>query len=110
MVKSKKDGFENEGSKERKNKNRLKSVRSDFNAGSIDSFQQIYDVVAVSWIATKLGMGFTTLKNKSASPGDFTLNEIQRYADLIGIDFEDLLLFVKVRRGRPKHRTKKRKS
>lgn len=86
---------ETEQDRERKNKNRLKSVKSDFVAGNIKNFQQIYDVVAISWIAKKLGMGFTTLKDKSNYPGDFSLNEIKRYSDLIGVEFEDLLSFVK---------------
>jgi hypothetical protein len=52
-------------------------------------------VVAISWIAKKLGMGFTTLKEKSNSPGDFSLNEIKRYSELMGVAFEELLSFVK---------------
>lgn len=87
---------ENELEKERKNRNRLRSVKNDFINGNIKTFQQIYDVVAISWIAKKLGMGFTTLKEKSLSPGDFSLNEIQRFADLIGVEFENLLSFVKM--------------
>lgn len=95
MTKQRKVVSENELERERKNRNRLKSVKSDFLAGNIKNFQQIYDVVAKSWIAKKLGMGFTTLKEKSDSPGDFTLNEIRRFADLIGVEFEELLTFVK---------------
>lgn len=95
MAKQKKVVSESEIARERKNKNRLKSIKSDFIAGNIKGFQQIYDVVAISWIAKKLGMGFTTLKEKSNSPGEFTLNEIKRYSELIGVDFEELLSFVK---------------
>ena len=95
MAKLSKVVSESNKERERKNRNRLKSVKSDFLADNIKSFQQIYDVVAVSWIAKQLGMGFTTLKEKSISPGNFTLNEIKRFADLIGVEFEELLAFVK---------------
>lgn len=91
MSKQRKLVDEKELEKERKNLNRLKSVKSDFLAGNIKNFQQIYDVVAPSWLAKKLNMGYTTLRTKSNSPGDFTLNEIQRYAELMGVDFEALL-------------------
>jgi hypothetical protein len=102
MAKLSKADSEDNKQRERKNKNRLKSVKSDFLAGNIKSFQQIYDVVAISWIAEQLGMGFTTLKSKSNSPGDFSLNEIKRFADLIGVDFDDLLIFIKALIKQPK--------
>lgn len=95
MAKQRKTANTKELEKERKNRNRLKSIKSDFLAGNIKNFQQIYDVVAPSWIAKKLGMGYTTVIDKSNSTGDFSLNEIKRYAELIGVDFEDFLEFVK---------------
>lgn len=95
MVKQRKAVGTKELERERKNRNRIKSVKSDFLAGNIKTFQQIYDVVAPSWIATKLGMGYNTLIDKSNSTGDFSLNEIKKYAELMDVDFEDLLMFVK---------------
>jgi hypothetical protein len=95
MAKQKNAAKTKELERERKNQNRLKSVRSDFLAGNIKNFQQIYDVVAPSWISEKLGMGYTTLRSKSNATGNFSLNEIKRYAELIGVDFEIFLEFVK---------------
>ncbi|MGC4102342.1 hypothetical protein [Ferruginibacter sp.] len=78
----------------RKRQHKLDSIKTDFEAGKIISFEQIFAVMAESRFATELRMGFITFRNKVNSPGDFTLNELIRFAELVGIDVQMVLKFI----------------
>lgn len=79
---------------ERKRKHKLASIKTDFEAGKIRSFEQIFAVMVESRLATELGLGFTTFRNKTNNPGEFTNNELIRFADLLDIDINIILKFI----------------
>lgn len=78
----------------RKRQHKLNSIKTDFEAGKIKSFEQIFAVMAESRLAAELAMGFTTFRNKVNNPGDFTNNELVRFADLVAVDINIILRFV----------------
>ena len=78
----------------RRRQHKLDSIKTDFEAGKIKSFEQIFAVMAESRLATELRMGFITFRNKVNSPGDFTNNELIRFAELINIDINLVLKFI----------------
>ncbi len=78
----------------RKRQHKLNSIKTDFEAGKINSFEQVFAVMAESRIADELGMGFVTFRNKCNSPGDFTNNELVRFAELIDVEINIILQFI----------------
>lgn len=79
---------------ERKRQHKLNSIKTDFEAGKIKSFEQIFAVMAESRLASELAMGFTTFRNKASNPGDFTNNELIKMAELIDVDINIILKFI----------------
>lgn len=79
---------------ERKRQHRLNSIKTDFEAGKIQGFEQVFAVMAESRIASELGMGFVTFRNKVNNPGNFTNNELIRLANLIDVDISIILKFI----------------
>lgn len=69
-----------------KRQHKLNSIKTDFEAGKIKSFEQIFAVMAEYQLAMELGLGFTTFRSKVNNTGEFTLNNIRRLADTIGIE------------------------
>jgi len=96
MPKKKKDISEIDKSSEeaRKRQHKLNSIKTDFEAGKIKSFEQIFAVMAESRFASELGMGFITFRNKSNNPGDFTNNELVRISQLLDVDISIILKFI----------------
>ncbi len=78
----------------RKRQHKLDSIKTDFEAGKIKSFEQIFAVMVESRMAKEMHMGFITFRNKVNSPGDFTTNELIRFAELIDIDINIVLKFI----------------
>ena len=78
----------------RKKQHKLNSIKTDFEAGKIKSFEQVFAVMAESRLAAELGMGFITFRNKVNSPGDFTNNELLHFAGLIDVDINIILKFI----------------
>lgn len=79
---------------QRTRQNKLNSIKTDFEAGKIRGFDQVFAVMVESRLARELGMGFTTFRNKRLSPGDFTNNELIRFAELVDIDINIMLKFI----------------
>ncbi len=77
-----------------KNRHKLNSIKTDFEAGRIKSFSQIYAVMVLSSFAKEVKMGFTTLKNKSGNPSDFTINELMRFSEALNVDINIVLNFI----------------
>ena len=73
---------------------KLDSIKTDFEVGKIKSFDQIFAVMAESRMSQEMRMGFITFRNKVNNPGDFTNNELVRFAELINIDINLVLKFI----------------
>ena len=73
---------------------KFKSLKTDFEAGKVENFQQIEALIPFSVLSRQIHMGYTTFKNKCNNPGDFTNNELIRLAELINIDINVLLKFI----------------
>jgi hypothetical protein len=78
----------------RKRQHKLNSIKTDFETGRIKSFEQIFAVLVESRMAAEMGMSFTTFRNKSQVPGDFTNNELVRMAELFDVDINTILQFI----------------
>ena len=78
----------------RKRQHKLNSIKTDFEAGKIKSFEQIFAVMVESRLAAELKMGFVTFRNKVNNPGDFTNNELVRFAELVDVDINIILKFI----------------
>jgi len=79
---------------ERKRQHKLNSIKTDFEAGKIKSFEQIFAVMVESRLASELRMGFVTFRNKVHNPGDFTNNELIRLSELTDVDINLILKFI----------------
>lgn len=79
---------------EQKLRIKLASLKTDFEAGKIESFLQIEALIPYSVLSRKVNMGYESFKNKANSPGDFSNNELIRLAELINIDMNLMLKFI----------------
>jgi len=86
---------EKESERARKRQHKLNSIKTDFEAGKIKSFEQIFAIMAESLIADEFGLGFTTFRNKTQSPGEFTLNNIRRFAEILDVDENIITKFIR---------------
>jgi hypothetical protein len=96
MPRKKREISENEKKQEelRKRQHKLNSIKTDFEAGKIKSFEQIFAVMVESRLAAELRMGFVKFRNKVNNPGDFTNNELINLAELIDVDINIILRFI----------------
>lgn len=78
----------------RKRQHKLNSIKTDFEAGKIKTFEQIFAVMVESRVAAELRMGFVTFRNKVNNPGDFTNNELVKMAELFDVDVNIILVFI----------------
>lgn len=70
------------------------SIKVSFEAGKLESFDQIDALVKPSVLAKELHMGYKSYRNKCISPGDFSNNELVRMAELFDIDVNLLIKFI----------------
>lgn len=85
---------ERKSEEERKRQHKLNSIKTDFEADKIKSFEQIFAIMAESRLAAELTMAFGTFRNKVLNPGDFTNNELVKMADLFDVDINIILKFI----------------
>lgn len=86
---------EKELERARKWQHKLNSLKTDFEVGKIKSFEQIFAIIAEYQLAKELGLGFTTLRNKVNNPGEFSLNNIRRFAELVKVDDDTITKFLR---------------
>ncbi|MBO9684280.1 MAG: hypothetical protein J7502_16710 [Flavisolibacter sp.] len=79
---------------EKELKHKYSSIKTSFEAGKLENFDQIDAIIRPSVLAKQLHMGYKSFKSKSESPGDFSNNELVRMADLFDIDINLLLKMV----------------
>ena len=89
--------------KERQRQNRLNSVKHELESGNAKSFDQIFAIVSETRFSIELGVAFQTFRRKVEDPGEFTLNEIMRFAMLIGVKYDVMADWL---RDRIKEKTK----
>ncbi len=75
-------------------KNRLNSIKNELEALRINSFEQIFAIISESRMATELGISFYAFRKKVEDPGEFTVNEMARFAALIGVKYDTIANFI----------------
>lgn len=74
--------------------NKLKSVKTVLELGSVKHFDDIFDVIPKSKVAKEMMMAYGTFKNKVFSPGQFTILELERLAEIFSVDYNTIYTFV----------------
>jgi hypothetical protein len=62
------------------------TVKKLFEAGSIDSFDEIVNIVGKTNIAKALGMHYDTFNDRMKHPDEFSVKHLLKLASLIGVD------------------------
>ncbi len=83
-----------ESEKIQKRQNKLNSLKNQFESGKIKNFGEIFAIFDPSPLAIELNITFYTFKKKVADPGEFTNNEIIRFAKLINVDEQIIVKFI----------------
>ena len=80
--------------KQQKRQHKLNSLKNEFEGGKIENFSQIFAIFSRSPLSAELEIPFYTFKSKVSNPGEFTINELTRFADLVNVDRELVLKFI----------------
>ena len=80
--------------KQEKREHKLNSLKNEFEAGKIKNFKHVFAIFNRSPLADELGIPFYTFKKKVSNPGEFTINELIRFAKLIDVDTQTIFAFV----------------
>ncbi len=80
-----------------KRRNRLNSIKNELEAGRITGFDQIFAIISETRMSIELGISFMAFRKKVVDPGEFTLNEIMRFAALIGVKYDVMADFLRDR-------------
>ncbi len=80
--------------KQQKRKNKLNSLKNEFEGGKIQSFDQLFAILDRSPLAKELNIPFYTFKKKVADPGEFTNNELRKLASLLNVAPELIVKFI----------------
>lgn len=93
--------------KEQKRQNKLNSLKNEFEGGKIKDFGQVFAIFNQSPLAKELDIPFYTFKQKIADPGEFTINELIRFAQLINVDDQLIVKFIFEHKKNLSKKTKK---
>lgn len=85
---------EKQTGRETKRKNRLNSLKNEFERGSILNFSQIFAIISETQFSEELCMSFYTFRKKTVDPRSFTIGELMQLSDLIGVDYSIIYAFV----------------
>lgn len=83
-----------ESEKLQKRQNKLNSLKNQFESGKVKNFGEVFAIFDPSPLAIELNITFYTFKKKIADPGEFTNNEIIRFAKLINVDEQIIVKFI----------------
>lgn len=75
-------------------KNRLNSIKNELESARISSFEQIFAIISESRMATELGISFYAFRKKVEDPGEFSVNEMMRFAALVGVRYDIIANFI----------------
>ncbi|SFM75087.1 hypothetical protein SAMN05428949_0663 [Chitinophaga sp. YR627] len=74
-------------------KHKLTVIHNALLGGTLDNFDQLFAIIPKSTIQILLGTSFYAFPKKVASPGTFTLEEIDFLASLFKVDFDVMIAF-----------------
>lgn len=94
MVKKKANDIEKRKAREIKRKNRLNSLRNEFEGNKIKAFDQVFAIVSETNLAAELNISAYNFRKKIYDPGEFTISEILRFSSLIGVDYNIIATFI----------------
>jgi hypothetical protein len=77
-----------------KRKNKLNSIKNEFEGGKIKSFDQIFAIMSETRLAEEVGISFYTFRKKVNNPGEFTIQEIIRFSELVGVEYNIISVFI----------------
>lgn len=77
----------------RRNEQKLSYLKAEFEAERISSWQQVFAFYAISTIALDLGIHFNSFQKKIKTNRAFTLDELIRFAEIIGVDHRIIINF-----------------
>jgi hypothetical protein len=79
---------------QQKRQHKLNSLKNEFEGGKISNFSQVFAIFSRSPLSKELGIPFYTFKTKVSNPGEFTNNELIRFAELINVDIDIIVKFI----------------
>ena len=74
--------------------NRLNSIKNGIENGTIKEWDQMFAIMTETRIATELGISFYSFRRKCHSPGRFCINEVMRFAALLGVKYDTMHAFI----------------
>jgi len=80
--------------KAQRRQNRLNSIKNELESGSMTNFDQMFAIISETRIASELGISFYTFRKKWKDPGEFTINEMIRFAALVGVKYDMIRDFI----------------
>ncbi len=80
--------------KQQKRQHKLNSLKNEFEGGKVQNFSQIFAIFSRSPLSAELDIPFYTFKAKVANPGDFTINELTKFSELINVEVDIILQFI----------------
>lgn len=80
--------------REARRSNRLNSIKDQLESAKVSSFEQIFAIISESRMATELGISFYAFRKKVQDPGEFTVNEMARFAALLGVKYDVVARFI----------------
>jgi hypothetical protein len=80
--------------KAQRRQNRLNSIKNELESGSMTNFEQMFAIISETRIASELGISFYTFRKKWKDPGEFTINEMVRFAALVGVKYDMIRDFI----------------
>ncbi|MBN8853007.1 MAG: hypothetical protein BGO55_14255 [Sphingobacteriales bacterium 50-39] len=80
--------------KKKQRANRLNSIRHCIENGVIKDFQGVFAIIRRTNLAPDLYMAPYTLRRKAEDPGQFTVYELLRFAELLNTPYNTMSAFV----------------
>lgn len=74
--------------------NKVQYLKAEFEAGRINSFDQVFAFYAMSTLSRDLGLHLATFKKKVKSPRFFKIDEIICFGELIHVNYHIILKFI----------------
>ena len=75
--------------------NKIHIIKTGLETGSINSFPQIFAIIAKSNLQSLLGGEFYAFDKKLEDPGRFSFNEVEVLADFFHVKFEVVRDFIR---------------
>jgi|SRR4051812_21919239 hypothetical protein len=93
-LKAKGKEAEKQDAKSLKRINKLNSLKNEFEGNKIISFDQVFAIMNETPLAEELNIPFLTFRKKTTNPGEFTVNELIRFAQLIDVHYDIISNFI----------------